>query len=69
VKIGCNVIFKEKNYTVLWLYNNGTCEIKEQASLGKVKLVSISKLKVLKKTSALSNSDVFLSTYKFSLKR
>jgi hypothetical protein len=47
VKIGCNVIFDEKNYTVLWLYNNGTCEIKEQGSLGKVKLVSLSELKVI----------------------
>ncbi|SFH65324.1 hypothetical protein SAMN04487776_1605 [Priestia megaterium] len=55
MKIGCNVIFQEKNYTVLWLYNNSTCEIKEQDSLGKVKLVSVSELKVLKKTSALSN--------------
>jgi len=49
VKVGCNVIFEEKNYTILWLYNNGTCEIKEQDSLGKVKLVSLSELKVLKK--------------------
>ncbi|WP_192885604.1 hypothetical protein [Priestia megaterium] len=49
MKVGCNVIFEEKNYTVLWLYNNGTCEIKEQDSLGKVKLVSLSELKVLKK--------------------
>jgi len=48
LQIGCNVIFQEKNYTVLWLYNNGTCEIKEQDSLGKVKLVSLSELKVLK---------------------
>jgi len=53
VKIGCNVIFKEKNYTVLWLYNNGTCEIKEQDSLGKVKLVSLSEIKVLKKNISL----------------
>jgi hypothetical protein len=59
VKIGCNVIFDEKNYTVLWLYNNGTCEIKEQGSLGKVKLVSLSELKVLKKTSVFSNPMFF----------
>ncbi|MBQ4870523.1 hypothetical protein IHQ11_29420 [Priestia megaterium] len=53
MKIGCNVIFKEKNYTVLWLYNNGTCEIKEEDSLGKVKLVSLSEIKVLKKNISL----------------
>jgi len=39
----------------LWLYNNGTCEIKGQDSLGKVKLVLLSELKVLKKTSVFSN--------------
>lgn len=53
MEIGCNVIFKGKDYTVLWLYNNGTCEIKEQDSLGKVKLVSLSELKVLKKNISL----------------
>ena len=58
MKIGCNVIFQEKNYTVLWLYNNSTCEIKEQDSLGKVKLVSLSELKVLKNISFFK-SDVF----------
>ena len=59
MKIGCNAIFKEKNYTVLWLYNNSTCAIKEQYSLGKVKLVSLSELKVLKKTSVFSNPMFF----------
>jgi len=39
----------------LWLYNNDTCEIKGQDSLGTVKLVSLSEFKVLKKTSVFSN--------------
>jgi hypothetical protein len=43
----------------LWLYNNGAGEIKEQDSLGKVKLVSLSELKVLKKTSVFSNPMFF----------
>ena len=58
MKIGCNVIFQEKNYTFLWLYNNGIGEVKEQDSLGKVKLVSLSELKVLKNISFFK-SDVF----------
>ena len=54
MKIGCHVIYKGKDYTVLWLYNNGTCEIKEHNSLGKVKLVSLSELEVLKKNIRLA---------------
>jgi len=54
MKIGCHVIYKGKDYTVLWLYNNGTCEIKEQDSLGKVKLVSLSELEVFKKNIRLA---------------
>lgn len=68
MNVGCNVIFPEKNYTVLWLYNNGTCEIKEQNSLGNVKLVSVSEFKALKKHQFFLIR-CFLSTYKFSLKR
>ncbi|WP_182007176.1 hypothetical protein [Priestia aryabhattai] len=59
MKIGCHVIFKEKDYIVLWIYNNGTCEIKEQDSLGKVKLVSLSELEVHKENISLCYSDVF----------
>ncbi|WP_169907831.1 hypothetical protein [Priestia abyssalis] len=50
MKIGTNVIFKGKNYTVRWLYDNGTCEIKKQDALGKVELVSFSELKIFEKT-------------------
>lgn len=42
--IGSTVIFREEKYTVMWLYDNGTCEIKKN-SLGKVELVSLSELK------------------------
>lgn len=35
------------------------CEIKEQDSLGKVKLVSVSEFKVFKKTSVFSNPMFF----------
>ncbi|MGG0552593.1 hypothetical protein ABEY55_08390 [Priestia aryabhattai] len=53
MKIGCHVIFKEKDYIVLWVYNNGTCEIKEQDLLGKVNLVSLSDLEVHKENISL----------------
>jgi len=43
----------------LWLYNNGTCEIKEQDSLGKVKLVSVSEFKVLKNVVLSVRKDRF----------
>lgn len=43
--IGSTVIFREEKYTVMWLYDNGTCEIKKKNALGKVELVSLSELK------------------------
>ncbi|HWO97694.1 MAG TPA: hypothetical protein VNM45_15445 [Bacillus sp. (in: firmicutes)] len=43
--IGSTVIFRGEKYKVVWLYDNGTCEIKKKDSLGKVELVSLSELK------------------------
>ena len=48
--IGSTVIFKGKNYKVIWLYDNGTCEIKKNDSLGQVELVQLSELKIFEKT-------------------
>jgi hypothetical protein len=50
MKIGTNVIFKEENYTVRWLYDNENCEIKKQDGLGQVQLVSLSELEIFEKT-------------------
>jgi len=44
--IGSTVIFKGERYKVIWLYDNGNCEIKKKDSLGQVKLVRISELKI-----------------------
>jgi hypothetical protein len=44
--IGSTVIFKGEKYKVIWLYNNGTCEIKKNDSLGQVELVRLSELKI-----------------------
>lgn len=48
--IGSTVIFKEEKYKVIWLYDNGTCEIKKKDSLGQVELVRLSELKIVEKT-------------------
>lgn len=45
--IGSTVIFRGKKYKVMWLYGNGTCEIRKNDSLGTVELVSISELETL----------------------
>lgn len=50
MKIGTDVIFKGENYTVRWIYSNGTGEIKKQDSLGKIEVVSLSELKIFEKT-------------------
>ena len=48
--IGSTVIFKGEKYKVIWLYDNGTCEIKKKDSLGQVELVQLSELKIFEKT-------------------
>ncbi|MBZ5751323.1 hypothetical protein [Metabacillus rhizolycopersici] len=48
--IGSTVIFKGEKYKVIWLYDNGTCEIKKNDSLGQVELVRLSQLKTFEKT-------------------
>jgi hypothetical protein len=50
VTIGSTVVFRGEMYKVMWLYDNGTCEIKKKDSLGQVELVSLSDLKVFEKT-------------------
>ena len=48
--IGSTVRFKDEKYKVIWLYDNGTCEIKKNDSLSQVELVRLSELKIFKKT-------------------
>ncbi|RAS91795.1 hypothetical protein A3863_04770 [Priestia endophytica] len=55
MKIGSNVVFQEKEYTIVWLYNNGKCEIKARDASGEIKLVSLSELQVSKKTPDSGN--------------
>ena len=50
--IGSIVIFREEKYKVIWLYANGTCEIKKEDSLGQVELVQISELKIFENLKA-----------------
>ncbi|MBZ5752746.1 hypothetical protein [Metabacillus rhizolycopersici] len=47
--IGSSVMFKGEKYKIIWLYDNGTCEIKKKDSLGQVELVKISELKTFEK--------------------
>ncbi|WP_172463494.1 hypothetical protein [Priestia endophytica] len=57
MNIGSNVVFQEREYTIIWLYNNGNCEIKVQDVSGEVKLVPVSDLKVSKKS--ISGNSMF----------
>jgi hypothetical protein len=50
VAIGSSVIFRGEKYKIIWLYDNGTCEIKKKDSLGQVELVQLSELKIFEKT-------------------
>ncbi|MBZ5751324.1 hypothetical protein [Metabacillus rhizolycopersici] len=47
--IGSTVIFRNEKYKIIWLYDNGTCEIKKNDSLGQVELVRLSELKIFEK--------------------
>jgi hypothetical protein len=47
VKNGNTVIFKGEEYKVIWIYNNGTCEIQKNDRGGKVELVAFSELTIL----------------------
>lgn len=40
-------MFKGEEYKVIWIYNNGTCEIKKNDPVGKVELVKYSELNPL----------------------
>lgn len=49
MKIGTNVIFNGKIYSIRWLYDNGNCEIQRIDGLGEVELVSVDELEILEK--------------------
>ncbi|HWO98502.1 MAG TPA: hypothetical protein VNM45_19650 [Bacillus sp. (in: firmicutes)] len=44
MKSGAAVMFKGKEYKVIWIYSNGTCEIKQKDVIGKVELVALSEV-------------------------
>jgi hypothetical protein len=47
VQIGDAVMFNEEEYNVIWIYNNGNCEIRKKGPNRKVELVALSKLDVV----------------------
>ncbi len=47
VQIGDTVMFNEEEYSVIWIYNNGNCEIRKKGPNRKVELVALSKLDVV----------------------
>lgn len=47
MKIGSIVRFEKEDYTVLWVYSNGKCEIQKNDRIAIIKLVSSSELHIL----------------------
>lgn len=46
--IGDIVVYKGNKYQILWIYDNGQCEIKKADSLNEVVIASISELQIHK---------------------
>lgn len=46
LNIGTEVLYRNKKYTVIYIYNNGYCEIKEKGNIfSRVELVKMTEIK------------------------